>query len=119
MLVAIEYEQVLCCCFDPEGGVVTCGEKHALFWKKEARCLVKKKGVFGRKATAQMLLSCSSLNGKVCVCIDYVGNICFAETPTKKNNSSLFLLPRRRPRIVLKEEQSVDSFAFVVFFPFL
>ena len=44
---------------------MTCGEKHALFWKKEGRCLVKKKGVFGRKATAQMLLCCSSLNGKV------------------------------------------------------
>ena len=45
---------------------MTCGEKHALFWKKEGRCLVKKKGVFGRKANAQMLLCCSSLKGKVC-----------------------------------------------------
>lgn len=57
--------QVLGCCFEADGGVVTCGEKHALFWKKEGRCLVKKKGVFGRKATAQMLLCCSSLKGKV------------------------------------------------------
>eukprot|EP00752_Nemacystus_decipiens_P008508 g7598.t1 len=56
---------VLGCCFAADGGVVTCGEKHALFWKKEGRCLVKKKGVFGRKATAQMLLCCSSLKGKI------------------------------------------------------
>lgn len=57
--------KVLGCCFETDGGVVTCGDKHALFWKKEGHCLVKKKGVFGHKATAQMLLCCSRLQGKV------------------------------------------------------
>ncbi|CAM9158468.1 unnamed protein product, partial [Scytosiphon promiscuus] len=56
---------VLGCCFEADGGVVTCGERHALFWKKERQSLVKKKGVFGRKATAQMLLCCAPLQGKV------------------------------------------------------
>ncbi|CBJ26175.1 conserved unknown protein [Ectocarpus siliculosus] len=56
---------VLGCCFEADGGVVTCGDKHALFWKKERQCFVKKKGVFGRKATAQMLICCSRLQGKV------------------------------------------------------
>lgn len=57
--------QVLGCCFEADGGVVTCGEGHALFWKKEGSFLVKKKGVFGRKAMAQTLLCCSQLQGKV------------------------------------------------------
>lgn len=61
---------MLSCCFEADGGVVTCGENHALFWKKEGQCLAKKKGVFGRKATAQMLLCCSRLQEKVCfVCV--------------------------------------------------
>lgn len=59
--------QVLSCCFEADGSVVTCGEGHALFWKKEGQSLTKKKGVFGRKATAQTLLSCSRLEGKVCM----------------------------------------------------
>jgi len=58
---------VLGCCFEADGGVVTCGDRHALFWKKEGHCLVKKKGVFGYKAAAQMLLCCSRLQGKVCL----------------------------------------------------
>lgn len=57
--------QVLGCCFEGDGGVVTCGEGHAFFWKKEGNVLVKKKGVFGRKATAQTLLCCSRLKEKV------------------------------------------------------
>ncbi|CAM9673239.1 unnamed protein product, partial [Laminaria digitata] len=56
---------VLGCCFEADGGVATCGEGHAFFWKKEGNVLVKKKGVFGRKATAQTLLCCSRLKEKV------------------------------------------------------
>ena len=44
---------------------MTCGEGHAFFWKKEGNVLLKKKGVFGRKATAQTLLCCSRLKEKV------------------------------------------------------
>ena len=44
--------------------MVTCGDKHVLFWQKEGHSLVRKKGVFGHKAAAQMLLCCSRLQGK-------------------------------------------------------
>lgn len=44
---------------------MTCGEGHALFWKTEGGCLTKKKGVFGRRGTAQTLLCCARLKDKV------------------------------------------------------
>lgn len=57
--------QVLGCCFGGDGGVVTCGEGHVLFWKREGRFLVKKMGVFGRQGKAQTLVCCARLQEKV------------------------------------------------------
>lgn len=57
--------QVLGCCFEADTGVVTCGEGHVLFWKREGQYLVKKKGVFGRKGKAQTLVCCARLQKKV------------------------------------------------------
>lgn len=120
-------QQVLGCCFEADGGVVTCGEKHALFWKKEGRCLVKKNGVFGRKAAAQVLLCCSSLKGKVCLycrcgcCSPY--SFC-AKTQTNPTRLSCFpLFPKAAneppPRHVARKKERVLSRPLQLSFPLL